>query len=116
MKQVFKMLLAAVLTLGFMASAAYANGNADTGQRLYLKNMNDATGLNGADFAKLHTIAEWTDLFAGKGEGFIAEISAKYPKTKDYLNGDLFQRHMPHIKAFMIYYAKDSGNFPSCSG
>lgn len=116
MKRIFKVLLAAVLALGFFATTSYADGNADTGQRIYLKMMNGATGLNGADFAKLHTIAEWTALFEGKGEKFVAEVTAKYPSTKDYLNGDLFQKHLPHLKAFMIHYAKDSGNFPSCSG
>lgn len=116
MKRIFKSLFAVLLSLGLFAVAAEANGNADTGQRIYLKMMNDATGLNGADFAKLHTIAEWKALFDGKGEKFVAEMSSKYPKTKDYLSGDLFPKHLEHLKAFMVHYAKDSGNFPSCSG
>lgn len=116
MKRTLKTLLAALLTLGLFATAAQADGNADTGQRIYLKMMGDKIGMNGADFAKLETMAGWKAMFEGNGEKFVQTYGAKYPDLKGYLEGDLFPKHMPHIKAFMIHYAKDSGNFPSCSG
>jgi hypothetical protein len=104
------------MLLAIATTVFASDGNADTGQRIYLKMMGEQTGLNGADFARLHTIAEWAELFDGNGEKFVKEMSKKFPTTKDYLSGELFGKHLPHIKAFMIQYAKDSGNFPSCSG
>ena len=95
------------------AVLAFADGSADTGQRIYLKMLGDQTGLNGADFAAQHTIAEWNALFEGNGEKFVEATSAKFPKTKAYLSGDAFAKHLPHLNAFMTQYAKDSGNFPS---
>ncbi|GHS84902.1 hypothetical protein FACS1894103_6050 [Campylobacterota bacterium] len=97
------------------ATFAFADGSADTGQRIYLKMLGDQTGLNGADFAAQHTIAEWNALFAGNGEKFVEATAAKFPKTKEYLSGDAFAKHLPHLSAFMTLYAKDSGNFPSCN-
>jgi hypothetical protein len=96
-------------------SFSFAEGNADTGKRIYLKTMSAQTGLNGADFAASRTIAEWKRLFEGDAEGFVKEIGEKYPSTKAYLNGEAFAKHAPHLGAFMINYAKDSGNFPSCN-
>lgn len=117
MKRMLTTLLATLLSLGLFATAAVANeGNPDTGQRIYLKMMGDPLGMNGADFAKQQTMQGWKDLFEGNGEKFIKMYAEKYPAIKDYLTGELFQKHMPHIKAFFIHYAKDSGNFPSCSG
>ncbi|MDR0665491.1 MAG: hypothetical protein LBF86_08255 [Helicobacteraceae bacterium] len=103
----------AILTLA--GTAAFADADADTGQRIYLKTLSDHTGMNGADFAALHTTAEWNALFDGDAEGFVKEIGQKYPNALPYLNGEMFAKHRRYLKAFMASYSKDSGNFPSCN-
>ncbi|MDR2151364.1 MAG: hypothetical protein LBO72_00960 [Helicobacteraceae bacterium] len=105
----------ALIALALAATTAFADGEADTGQRIYLKSLRDHTGMNGADFAALHTTAEWNALFGGDAEGFVNEIGEKYPNAKPYLSGEMFAKHKPYLKAFMTSYSKDSGNFPSCN-
>jgi hypothetical protein len=108
-------IIVALAAIWLTALAAFADGNADTGQRVYLKMLRDHTGMNGADFAAQHTVAEWNALFEGDAKGFVEEIGGKYPSAKAYLNGENFAKHKPHLNAFTTNYAKDSDNFPSCN-
>ncbi len=113
MNKFVKLVAASFLALGLLSSAAMAD--ADKGQKYYLKIFKDKTGFNGTKFAAMHTQAEWEELFANDGAGFIKEFSEAYPALKAYLEGDQFkEKVMEHIKDFAIKYASDSGNVPSC--
>ncbi|MCR4941471.1 MAG: hypothetical protein K5978_01580 [Campylobacter sp.] len=112
MKRFATLLLSAFLVLGLASVNAMAD--AAKGQKYYLKFMKDGAGLNGADFAHQHTQAEWEALFDADAKKFIDEYSTKFPKLKDFLNGDKFKKFMPHIKDFVIEFASDSGKVPSC--
>ena len=117
MRKALSMLLAALMfTSLFAISAVASDGNVDTGQRLYLRLMADHVGMNSADFATLHSQAEWTALLENNGEKFAEKFAGEYPGLQGYLNGDLFPRHVPHLRAFLVHFANDSGNFPSCAG
>ncbi|MDD2384121.1 MAG: hypothetical protein PHN18_08020 [Sulfurospirillaceae bacterium] len=112
MKKIIGLLVTAFFVLGLMSTNAMAD--AAKGQKYYLKYMKNDSGMNGAKFATQHTQAEWKALFAGKGEKFIAEYSAKIPGLKAFLEGDKFAKFMPDIRDFCVEYASDSGNVPSC--
>lgn len=117
MKKALSTLLAALMfTSLFALSAVASEGNVDTGQRLYQRMMIEHTDMDSNQFAQRHTIAEWTELMEGNGEKFIEKYSSEFPGLSDYLQGDLFPRHLAHIRAFVIHYASDSGNFASCAG
>lgn len=111
MRKLSALLLATFLGLGLCVSTASAD--AAKGQKLYLKFMKGPTGLNGAQFAAQHTQAEWEALCADGGAGFIEEYSAKFPDAEKFLKGK-FKRFQPDICDFVINYASDSGNVPSC--
>ena len=112
MKKVLGLLVSAFLVVGIMSTSAMADSA--KGQKYYLKYMKDASGMNGAKFAALHTQAEWKALFDGKGEKFVAEMSTKYPGLESFLKGDKFEKFMPDIRDFCVEFASDSGNVPSC--
>ncbi len=112
MRKITALALAIMVGLGLTVSTASADPA--RGQKLYLKFMKGPTGVNGAQFAAQHTIAEWKDLCANEGAGFIKEYSAKYPDAADFLGGAQFKRFQSDICDFVIHYAKDSGNVPAC--
>lgn len=117
MKKALSTLLAALMFTSLFAITAVANeGNVDTGQRLYQRMMLDHTNLDSNQFAQRHTMDEWRDLMADGGEKFIEKYSSEFPGLGEYLKGDLFPRHLAHLRAFVIHYASDSGNFASCAG
>lgn len=111
--KLLKLALAGFVALSFMSSAALADPV--KGQKYYLKTMSKKTGIKGDKFAAMHTQAEWEKLFAGDGEAFIKEMSAKFPELAEFLNSDNFKsKIMPDLKDFCIHYASDSGNVPAC--
>ena len=99
-------LMASVLSTSAMADPA-------KGQKLYLKYLKKTVGFNGAKFAAKHTQDEWEELFENDGEEFKKEFGSN-DKTKKFFEGEKFKKIMPHIKDFVIEYASDSGNVPSC--
>jgi hypothetical protein len=113
MKKLLGLLLSVFIVAGVMSSSALAD--AAKGQKYYLKFMKKKTSLKGSEFAVQHTQAEWKALFADGGAKFIQEYSAKYPAITEFVNSDKFkEKYMEHIADFVIEYAKDSGNVPSC--
>lgn len=113
MKKLLTLLITSFLVLSFVSSNACAD--AAKGQKYYLKFFKKKTGVNGGEFAKQHTTAEWNALFANGGAAFKAEYSKKFPAMEEFLNGAKFgDKYMSHIKDFCINYSKDSGNVPSC--
>ncbi len=111
MKRVTGLLLAIFLGLSLATSTALADPA--KGQKLYLKYMKKTTGMNGAKFAAVHTQDEWEELFEEDGAGFKKEFGTS-DRAKKFFGGKKFEKIMPHIKDFVIEYASDSGNVPSC--
>ncbi|MDR0664115.1 MAG: hypothetical protein LBF86_01150 [Helicobacteraceae bacterium] len=103
---------ALIYVLAFAADAK--TGDYQKGERLFYSQLADTMGINGADFGIKHTSAEWEKLFENRGEGFIAEVSAAYPRLKPTISKESFIRDMPDLKAFLTLYAKDGGGFPAC--
>ena len=112
MKNVIKFIFSAFLVAGLASTSLMADPA--KGQKFYLKYMKDAAGMNGAQFAKEHTQAEWAELFDGNAEKFIDVYSKKYPALDEFFKGDKFEKALEHIKDFCIEYASDSGKVPSC--
>lgn len=100
--------------VGLSLTVSSASADHARGQKLYLKFMKDATGIKGDAFAAQHTISEWKALCENGAEGLIKEYSQKYPGAAEFLQGSQFKKFQPDICDFVIHYAKDSGNVPSC--
>ncbi|MDR2151235.1 MAG: hypothetical protein LBO72_00280 [Helicobacteraceae bacterium] len=103
-----RLILAAALIGGLSFAAA---GDYQKGERLFYSRLADAMAINGADFAFKRASAEWEKLFENRGEGFIAEVAAAYPKLKPAITKESFIRDMPDLKAFLILNAKDGRGF-----
>ena len=89
------------------ARAGIVSNSVEHGQKLYLKKLKKACGMNGAAFATMHTQSQWEEI--RNMESFAHEIKRICPKLKDVRSkweSDLFD--------FCYEYAKDSGNVPSC--
>jgi len=77
------------------------------GQKIYLKNMKKACGINGAEFAKKHTQKGWKTIH--DSGIFALEVSKICPNLKEFKAS-----WIEHIYDFSFEYARDSGNVPSC--
>lgn len=111
MNKLTKFLFIAILGLGLAISSVSAD--AAKGQKLYLKFMKSSTGMNGAEFASERTMAEWKALCADNGKGFIDEYSERFPEMESFFKGR-FDKFQSDICDFVINFANDSGNIPSC--
>lgn len=113
MKKILALLLSVFVMVGMVST--FASADVVKGQKLFIKKMKKGTGMTGGDFAKKHTQSEWKELFANDGEKFISKYAAEFPKVEKLLNGKKFKtKYMKHISDFLINYASDSGNVPSC--
>jgi len=110
MRQLFLILIV------LLVLPALSYGDSAKGQRYYMKNFKQKFKLNGLDFAQLHTQEEWRTLFDHRGEGFIKEFSATYPKQEQFLHNPKLWKKLQHVRDFAIEYASDTGNIPSCGG
>ena len=82
------------------------DGDSTKGMKIYGKKIKDECGINGVVFAGKHTQSEWIKI---KDEGKMAdELSSicKGMKIRD--------KYIKDLSAFVIEYASDSGNVPSC--
>ena len=111
MKRFFSLIASGFLVSAILTTSAIADSA--KGQKLYLKYLKKTVGYNGAKFAAKHTQDEWEELFENGGEGFKKEFGTT-DKAKKFFEGKKFEKIMPHIKDFVIEYASDSGNVPSC--
>ena len=105
MTKMIKIALAALVMITM--SATTLSADVAKGQKLYLKKLKGACGLNGAQMAAKHSQAEWEDLKGNLAE----EIKNICPKAKD---GALKEKYLQHYYDFFHEYANDSGNVPSC--
>jgi hypothetical protein len=112
MTKMLKQLLVVLALTMFGATASYAD--AAKGQKVYLKKFKSKFDMNGAKFSALHSQSEWEELFEDNAAGFIKEMSAKFPDTAEYLSNPKTLKKIMLIKDFVIEFANDSGNVPSC--
>jgi hypothetical protein len=105
MTKMIKIALAAFVMLTM--SAATLNADVAKGQKLYLKKLKGACGMNGAKMATKHTQDEWEAV----KDDLATEIKNICPKVKDKALKD---KYLPHYYDFFYEYASDSGNVPSC--
>ena len=105
MKTLAKVLLTSVLVMAVGSSVASAD--ATKGQKLYLKKLKGACGMNGAKMAAKHTQMEWEMA----KDNLADEIKNICPNATDRA---LKERYMKHYFDFFYEYANDSGNVPSC--
>ncbi|MDD2886173.1 MAG: cytochrome C [Aliarcobacter sp.] len=105
--KLLKVIMAGSLMLGLASSSLSAD--AVKGQKLFSKLLKGPCDMNGAKFAAKHSQEEWKELkTSGK---FEAEVIKICPNVKA---GDLSDSVQEHIIDFVIEFANDSGNVPSC--
>lgn len=104
-----KKILSIVATSVLVASIATTVVSADPakGQKLYLKKLKKACGINGAKMAAKHTQDEWESL--KEGGKLEDELKKECPKLKD-----IKDKYLDDLFDFLHEYGSDSGNVPSC--
>ena len=111
MKMLGKIVLTSLISFGALSTAAYAD--AAKGQKLYSKKLKEVCGMTGAVFAAKHTQMEWE---TAKNEGKLTDTFIEVcPAGSDIFKDDNFKKkYESHIYDFVIEFASDSGNVPSC--
>ena len=105
--KLLKIIMAGTLALGIASSTLSAD--AVKGQKLFSKLLKEPCGMTGAKFAAKHSQEEWKELkTAGKFEEEIIKIC---PNVKA---GDINASVQENLSDFVIEFANDSGNVPSC--
>ncbi len=102
-----KLALTALLGLSIMTVSASADSA--KGQKIYAKKLKKVCGMNGGEFAKKHTQDEWKKISEDKAlKTEIKSIckDADVEKIKD--------KYIPDLSDFVVEFASDSGNVPSC--
>ena len=104
-----------LITLAFTALALtnlvfadnIALGDIDKGQTYYKYLISPHLNYSGSTFTKKYTTKEWEILFSNNAKEFFE----KFKLPDDKFDKDV----LSHIKAFAIYYAKDSDVKATCS-
>ncbi|MDN5043811.1 cytochrome C [Aliarcobacter butzleri] len=104
--KLLKLLVASSIALGLSTSLM---ADATKGQKFYIKLLKEPCGMDGAKFAVKHTQDEWKSI-AESGK-FEQEVIKLCPNVKA---GDIKPNAQKEIIDFLIEYASDSGNVPSC--
>ncbi len=105
MKKFLTFIATSLLIAGIATTAASADPA--KGQKLYLKKLKKACGMNGAKMAAKHTQDEWEKIKeSGKLED---ELKKQCPNLKD-----IKDKYLDDIFDFLYEYGSDSGNVPSC--
>jgi cell division protein FtsN len=82
------------------------SGNPSRGQKLFAKRVKKECGVNGGEVAKKHTQSEWEKLLK---DGKLAD------ELSNICNGvKVKEKYLLDIGAFLMQFASDSGNVPSC--
>lgn len=93
----------------------FGGGNADKGQTYYFHLIKPELEMNGATFARLHTVSEWEILFEDNGKKFKIEFGDKSEKLNNLFNSTKFNDEiLPHLKAFTQTYSSDSNKIAGC--
>ncbi|MCG3668264.1 cytochrome C [Aliarcobacter butzleri] len=104
--KLLKLLVASSIALGLSTSLM---ADVAKGQKFYIKLLKEPCGMDGAKFAVKHTQDEWKSI-AESGK-FEQEVIKLCPNVKA---GDIKPNAQKEIIDFLIEYASDSGNVPSC--
>ena len=105
------LLVVVTLLLSISASAAIYKG-----QRVFARKCAHCHK-HKLTFIKEKTIFEWEELLANKGKP-LAKIHLKSKdaqKSWDYFQSKRYQKKLRHLREFLVEYAEDSGNIPSCN-
>lgn len=105
-----------IFTLLVTCSFLFASGSSDRGLTYYKYLFKSELGYNGSVFTAKYTAKEWKALFANDAKGFKKEFGGISPKLDALYKTEKFKKLLPHIEAFAIHYAKDSGYSPHCAG
>ncbi len=103
-----------LLILLTLSISVYAN-NVVKGQTYYLYLLKDPLGYNGAVFAKQHTQKEWKNLFKHDAKALKEKLVNENSALKTFVKSEKFKKITPFLKEFVIQYAKDVKNSPSCN-
>ena len=103
-----------LLILSLMVGFVFASGDADKGRTYYHHIFWSVFGFDGTVFTGAHTQKEWKKMFDNNAQGVIEKYGKISPEAKELLEGEKFQNIAPHIEAFAIKYASDSGQIPHC--
>jgi len=106
LKTIAKVLLVALIGIGFTTMTASAN--ADKGQKIILSKIKvkKACHFNGAVLAKKHTQSQWDAIY--KSGKLADELKNICPTAKP-----LKKKYAKDVYDFVHKYASDSGNVPS---
>ncbi len=106
----------ALITLVFMTQclANELTGSPSKGMVYYKYLMKEQLGERGDTFSKRHTAAAWIELFDNNATLFKKEFSGLTPQLDTLLKSSKFVEIMPHLKAFVVHYAKDKKNHATC--
>lgn len=105
--KLLKVLGAVSLVLGLTTTSLFAD--VDKGQRAFAKLLKESCGVDGTQFAGKHTQDEWQEVV--DGGKFAEEITKLCPNSKP---SEINEKDKQDIMEFLIHYASDSGNAPSC--
>ena len=115
MKKMLLTLISVFLMLNMVSFTVQA-GDVTKGKNLYIKHLKPLfDDAKGSDITTLYMKIEWKKMFKKDGKRFIKKFSKKYPKSATFLKSKEFTGMIPDLKAFMMKYAVDAGELPSCS-
>lgn len=94
--------------------ASTTSGDVDKGHTYFRYIINPMINIKGDKFTILHTKEEWKNLFSNEAKEFKIKYSSLSDDFKIFLTSQKFENITPDLKAFLIYYAKDSGVKAQC--
>ncbi len=102
------------LVFAILCMANETTGSQTKGMVYYKYLIKDKTGVRGDLFAKKYTEKEWMALFENNATLFKKRLFGIDPQLDTLLESSKFVEIMPHLKAFVIHYAKDKENGATC--
>ncbi|RUM64397.1 MAG: hypothetical protein DSZ03_04220 [Sulfurimonas sp.] len=102
------------LMIALLCTANEPSGSVSKGMVYYKYLLKEPTGMRGDLFAKQHTTQEWLMRFENNATVLKKELLAINPQLKAFVESPRFLEIMPHIKAFVVHYAKDKTNSAQC--
>jgi hypothetical protein len=90
-------------------------GNSEMGRTIYKYIFKPALGYVGDDFVSQHSAKEWETLFADDAKGFKKEFGGKSAELDALFESKRFTGMIPHLEAFAVEFANDSGYSPHCT-
>ncbi len=94
--------------------ASSSSGDVDKGHTYFRYIINPMIKIKGDKFTILHTKEEWKKLFSNDAQEFKIKYSYLSDDFKTFLLSPKFENIASDIRAFLIYYAKDSDIKAQC--